>query len=313
MHFQLAYMPGIWMLRPFLTSTLVQWLGGPTAEANAATIEYATQQFRLRAQAEEAAEKPLRKDFMHYLLNGDDSKRGATHTKAEREADSLLLIGAGADTVSTTLAAAFFYLVRNTTSLQKAVAEVRTTFADTSQIRSGPKLDGCAFLQACIEETLRMAPPVASLLPREVLPGGMEIDGQRIPAGTVVGVSAYVIHHDPDRYPDPWSFRPERWIPEPQSGVTPESVEGAHRAFCPFSAGSRGCIGKGIAYLELKIALAHILFRYNVREVAGDGLGGGHVDLGKGRHRGDEYQLFDCFGADRNGPIVIFEKASSPL
>jgi len=124
-----------------------------------------------------------------------------------------------------------------------------------------------------MEETLRRAPPKPSHVPREVLPGGLVIDGHHIPAGIVVGVPAYSIHHDPDYYPDPWSFRPERWLVDERAGITQASVNIARQAFCPFSLGIRGCIGKNLAYLEYKIALAHLLWKFDFRQARGTRLG----------------------------------------
>ena len=288
------------------------WLGGKTAEENAYIVEYAGEQFDARKHAEEQAkergEPPVRKDVMHYLLNSQDPKSGVRPTEAEMRSDSLLLIGAGADAPATTISAAYFYLLHNPDTLRKAESEVRSTFADLSEIKGGPKLNSCVYLQACIDETLRRAPPVPSALPRQVLPGGAEIDGQRVPAGTVVGVSAYAIHHDSTYFPEPMRFVPERWIPDATTGVTRESVSRARRAFCAFSLGSRGCLGKALGYLEVKTALAYLLFEYDVREAEDERIGGGWPGLEEGRHRPDEYQLEECFGVDRKGPVVQFRK-----
>ena len=304
-----------------MTSSFVVWLGGEAAKENAYIVDYAREQFYSRKQVEQQAkergELPLRKDGMHYLLNSQDTKSGARPTDAELQSDSLLLIGAGADTVATTISAAFFYLLRNPDTLRKATSEVRSAFTDASDITGGPKLNSCVYLNACIDETLRRAPPAPSVLPRQVLPGGLDIDGQHIPPGMIVGVPAYVIHHDPEYYPEPWRFVPERWLRDAnpdgneneKTGAAQESVSRARRAFCPFSLGSRGCLGKSLAYLEVKIALAHMLFRYDVREAEDERVGGGRPGGEYGRHRPDEYQLVECFGVDRDGPVVQFRKA----
>lgn len=307
-----GYLPGFLYLVPFMTSNFVLWLGGEAAKENANIADQACEQLRVRKKAEQKAKErgeSLREDAMHYLLNSQDSKSGARPTEAEMQADTLLLIAAGADTVATAISAAIFYFLHYPATLRKAVFEVRATFTDTSEIKIGPKLNGCVYLQACIDETLRRAPPVPSILPRHVLPGGIEIDGERIPSGIDVGVPSYAIHHDPEYYPEPWSFVPERWIPDEKTGVTQESVNQAKRAFCPFSLGSRGCLGKALGNLEVKIALALILFQFDIQEATDERIGGGHSDLEEGRHRPDEYQLEECFGVDRDGPVVQFRRA----
>lgn len=79
------------------------------------------------------------------------------------------------------------------------------------------------------------------------------------------------------------------------------------RAFEPFSIGSRQCIGKNFAYLQLKLTMAHMLFRFDIRECPTKmGLGGGKKGLGVGRERVDEFQMWDALGFERDGPMVEF-------
>lgn len=298
----------------------MQWVGGETARDNVRNVEYAISQFKERAALEEERKKlkvnPTRKDLMHYLLNNADPKTGIRPTTGELQGDTLSLIGAGADTIATTLSAAFFYLTRNQNVLQRLQAEIRSAFATLEEIHSGPKMDSCSYLNACIEETLRLAPAVASQLPREVMKGGIVIDGEYIPEGVILGVPSYVVHHDRDAFPDPWSFRPERWIAGSkldEEGVTvsKEDIRTAREAMCPFSLGSRGCIGKVFAYMEMRNAIASVLWYYDFNEVEGsERKGGGGSDLEQGRERVDEYQIFDCFGADRDGPVLRFRRRS---
>lgn len=186
-----------------------------------------------------------RKDFFYYLLKAKDPETGAGFSTPELWGESNLLIIAGSDTTSTALAATVFYLVHNPTEMKKLTDEVRTAFNDVEEIRMGTTLSSLQYLRACIDEAMRMSPSVGGLLPREVLAGGMEIGGNQIPAGTVVGVPHYTVQHNADYYPRPFDFRPERWIAGSLTSVTTDSVALAQSAFCPFSVGPRGCIGKG--------------------------------------------------------------------
>ncbi len=95
----------------------------------------------------------------------------------------------------------------------------------------GPELASCRFLHACIDEALRMSPPVGSALFREVVaPGGAVIDGHPVPQGADVGVGIYAIHHSPECYgPDPFVYRPDRWLVDDGHG----SIESARAAFNP--------------------------------------------------------------------------------
>jgi cytochrome P450 len=186
-----------------------------------------------------------RKDFFYYLLKAKDPETGKGFSTPELWGESNLLIIAGSDTTSTALAATIFYLVHNQRVLEKLTKEVRAAFSDVEEIRGSPTLSSLHYVKACIDEAMRLSPSVGGMLPRQVLPGGIEVDGQQLPEGTVVGVPHYTIHHNADYYPQPFEFRPERWVLDSEPKTTAESVSVAQSAFCPFSVGPRGCIGKG--------------------------------------------------------------------
>jgi cytochrome P450 len=252
-----------------------------------------------------------RKDFFYYLLNARDPETGKGFTTPELWGESNLLIIAGSDTTSTALASAFFYLVHNPEKLEKLSKEIMSTFQDVEEIHSSPTLNGCVYLRAVIDEAMRLSPPVGGILPREVLPGGIDIDGMHIPESIVVGTPHYAVHHNPVYYPEPFTFTPERWIPDSSPAVTKDSVTLAQSAFCPFSIGPRGCIGKGLAYVELMTSLARVVFMYEMRLANGIRVGEGSPELEWGRQRREEYQLKDSFTSMKDGPFVEFRERSS--
>jgi len=159
---------------------------------------------------------------------------------------------------------------------------------------------------------LRLSPPVGGLLPREILTGGLEIDGHQIPAGTVVGTPTYAIHHNTAYFPNPFEYIPERWLPDSEisshSSIksTAETVTLAKSAFCPFSIGPRGCIGKGLAYTELLTTVARMVCLYDMRVAPGKKTGGGSKDGEIGRKRPKEFQLYDTFTSKKDGPFLQF-------
>jgi cytochrome P450 len=237
--------------------------------------------------------KTDRKDFYYYLLSAKDPQTGSGYSSHELWAESSLLIAAGADTSSTALSASFHYLLHNPRTLQKLVKEIRSTFQDSTEIISGSKLNSCIYLRACIEETLRMAAPIPGILPREVLPGGLEIDGEHIPAGVEVGVAAQALHYNPAYFPDRNTFRPERWIAENDEARA--SIALATSAFCPFSIGSRGCIAKKMAYAELSLALARTVWEFDMRLAEGTKADPGML-----------YKMKDALITIKDGPMVEF-------
>jgi cytochrome P450 len=249
-----------------------------------------------------------RKDFFYYLLNAHDPETGRGFSRDELWGESNLFIIAGSDTTSTALASTFFYLVHNLPALATVSAEVRAAFASPTEITSGQQLNSCHFLRACIDEAMRLSPPVSGALPRTVLPGGLTIDNISVPEGTDVCVPHYALHHNAAYFPSPFSFQPSRWLPECAPPAMASLVDEARSAFAPFSVGPRGCIGKGMAYLELSVTLARVLWEFDVRLVPGTSVGEGHSGMDVGRERSDEYQLKDTFTSVKDGPILQFRR-----
>jgi cytochrome P450 len=307
--YYLGYLPFVALIRPLMGTSVQDYVGGQSAADSLKYTNMANARLAERMALEEkirsAGEKPTRKDTFHFLLNSKDPVTGKGLTKEELQADSALVIAAGADGVGLTLAATMFYLIRNPNILSKLTNEIRSAFASPSDIQN-PKLGSLNYLSACIDETMRLCPPKPSTAPREVLPKGIEIDGHHLPQGVTVGTPVYVLHHDVDIYPQPWSYSPERWIVDEKTRVTTESVAKARGALCPFLIGPMNCIGKNIAFFALKSSLAHMLWRYDVRAAEGMvvGNGGGAKDLEEGRQREDEYQMVDYILGFRDGPYV---------
>ena len=237
-----------------------------------------------------------RKDFIHCLREGRDPETGKGYTTNELLVELRLLMVAGSDTSSIVMAAAFFYLTRNPVALERLQKELRGAFANVDEIVTGPRLSGCHYLRAVIDECLRISPPVKSSLQRQVMEPGIVIDGMPLPVGTLVGTATYGMHYSSDHYIEPTVFKPERWLP----GYTPrEEIHRAKAAFCPFSLGNRGCIGKPLAYNELSIALGRVFWMYDVRLRNGDTTGEGPDGL---------YELKDIFVSERDGPLCEFKK-----
>ncbi|MCJ1385613.1 hypothetical protein MMC17_008736 [Xylographa soralifera] len=247
------------------------------------------------------------KDVFSFLLNSQDPETDCAFTLPELVSEAGLLITAGSETTAAGIASTLFYLLHNPTDLEQAQMEVRTRFQRFSDIHSGPALSSLTYLRACVDESLRLAPGVPSILPREVLPGGILIDGVYIPPGIDVGVPHYAIHHNERYYPDSFAFQPARWIAGSVPGVTVESVAHAQAAFCAFSIGPRSCVGKAMAYKELMLVLASVLFLYDMRLSDGETVGEGHPSLGKARCRRSEFQMLDRFVAKVDGPLVEFK------
>ena len=98
-----------------------------------------------------------------------------------------LCVALGSDTTAIAMSAIFFYLAHYPEVYNTLANEIRHTFSDLSQIRSGPALISCSYLSACITETMHICPPVPGIPWREIESSGTLIDGEQIPAGYNVG------------------------------------------------------------------------------------------------------------------------------
>jgi len=151
-----------------------------------------------------------------------------------------------------------------------------------------------------------MSPPISGTLWREVRPGGINLDGEHIPAGIDVGVNPYAVHHNPDIFPEPSHFRPERWI---VSNDNPkEEVERARHAFSPFSLGTRSCAGRNMAYMELTDTMATVCWYLDFKRADGplSLIGAGLEGGAGGRANVKEFQLQEHLTCSHDGPYLQF-------
>lgn len=258
-----------------------------------------------------ADESQGRKDLLHYLFKATDDAGNPAYSVDELNAEANMLIIGGSDTTSTILSGFWFYLTRHPRVYAKLVEEIRTTFKSADDIKTGPALISCKYLQACVEETMRLSPAGVSELAREVLPGGLDIAGHHIPEGIHVGVATWVIMHNEEFYGDAWVYRPERWIPDSVTGVTAEDVARAQSCFNPFTIGQYSCVGQKLAMVELLITTAKTLHRMDVRLAPGDTLGAGALELGWGMRSKDHVALKDAYISLKDGPMLQFRRRTT--
>jgi cytochrome P450 len=253
----------------------------------------------------------IRKDFFYWLFRAEDPETGERgYSLDELFGECELLTIAGSDTTSVVVTGAFFYLARRPDIQAKVAQEILSTFSSVDEIRSGSKLMSCKYLTAFLEEALRMLPPVSAEPARTVLKDGTTVDGHYIPEGLNVSTGLYCLSFNKDIYHEPFTFRPERWIvsDDEKVGSSAESVAAAQNAFCAFSTGSRGCVGKNLAWLEMRLVIAKALWHYEIKADPTNNLGGGDPDGRPGRQRTEEYQTYEIYVSDRKGPMVQLRK-----
>lgn len=172
----------------------------------------------------------------------------------EAKVQAQATIFAGADSTAIVLATILFYLVQYPAVHRKLHDEVESEPAqkmDAAQLR---------YLRAVVKEGLRLGMTNPTRLTRVVPPSGLRVCGQTIPPGAVVGCAAYVLHHDAEVFPEPFEFRPDRWL----DNQVPQSPPQKHRelmekSMMPFGVGLRACLGKNLALQEIYEAVRAVV------------------------------------------------------
>jgi cytochrome P450 len=253
-----------------------------------------------------------RKDMFHFLCTARDPDTGSfALTPDDLIADANLLIVAGSDTSSTTVAGLFFYITRHPRVYAKLVREIVQNFGDVEEIgRDADSMARCVYLRAVIREVMRLCPPGPSEVERTILKGGTVIAGERYAEGVVVGVPLWSLSRNEDVWGDAERFRPERWIvSDHEDGFNSvEEVNRLKRSYHPFSKGVGACLGQKMAMLQICIIVARTLWRYDVKNAEGQNVGEGKPELGWGRRNRGHMQFRDAYIGLREGPIVQFKK-----
>ncbi|KAH8104189.1 high nitrogen upregulated cytochrome P450 monooxygenase 1 [Phellopilus nigrolimitatus] len=212
---------------------------------------------------------PLEKDLFYHLVNEEAGPSAfPSHDMAVEEGK--LAIVAGSDTAATTMSGVFFYLLANPEVLARLRVELDEAFppgeGDPFDLATLAELP---ILNAVINETLRLQPPVPTDLQRAPAAGcGSKRIGEHIIVeGTAINVPPYVLHRDPRYFsPIPDTFWPDRWLQtfEKNSRIITNTA-----AFIPFSFGPANCAGKMLALAEMRSVIALLLQRFDMRFAKG--------------------------------------------
>lgn len=178
---------------------------------------------------------------------------------------------AGSETTASLLSGMLMWLMRTPHAYKRLTAEIRGRFPAASDMKF-LDLQECRYMNACIDEALRVFPPVPTGLTRTVPSGGDSVAGEFLPGGTTVSVHAWSAAHSPRNFSRPDEYVPERWLDDENGGRYAGENRDASQAF---SLGPRGCIGKHLSYLELRLILANLLWHFDVRRADLDADGGG--------------------------------------
>jgi cytochrome P450 len=200
-----------------------------------------------------------RGDLLSLLLAArDDEGDGGGMTDEQLRDEALTLFLAGHETTANALAWSWHLLAANPEAEARLHAEVDAVVGD--RLPTADDYPRLPYTRAVFAESMRLYPP-AWTVGREPLED-FAAGGYRIPAGTVVMMSPWVVHRDPRWWPDPERFDPGRWAPEAEAALP-------RFAYFPFGGGPRKCIGEGFAWMEGVIVLATLARRWRLRPSPG--------------------------------------------
>jgi cytochrome P450 len=224
----------------------------------------------------------------------NSAKNAEDRSKDRLRSEARTLVSAGTDTTATTLTIAMYHILANADILATLKAELLEAVPDPSSMPSLSTLENLPYLSAVIAESqFSSQDPMISADLRYLATRHYSLTSRSprisheniiytnpstsqtylIPAGTPMGTSIYNLHRDPLIFPDPDSFVPPRWLPDPSTGSAPtvkSSPSPSSNVYegkplktylVPFSKGSRNCLGMHLANAQLYIALASLVRR----------------------------------------------------
>jgi len=243
----MGVLPGWW--RPYVARLPWYTQGGQDVKTLAGIA--------IMAVAKRLATTTDRVDLLSKLKESRDGNGNPMGT-TELTAEALTVLIAGSDTTSNSTCAILYYLASSPQSRAKLQKELDEQLGTEDEIvANSQQIKRLTYLDACINEALRLHSTSSLGLPRIVPEGGLTIVGQILPAGAIVAVPSFSIHRDKEVWgEDVEMYRPERWFERNQADI--------QKTFNPFSTGPRACVGRNFAFLELQIIIASLMRRYDI-------------------------------------------------
>ncbi|XP_025263686.1 cytochrome P450 4C1 isoform X2 [Camponotus floridanus] len=201
--------------------------------------------------------KPERKAFLDLLLDQNEKDEiPLTDDELRAQVDTFMF--EGHDTTAVAITWTLFLLGNNLEHQKKVHEELKEVFKDSEIPANIKELSQLKYLDRVIKEALRIFPSVPIITRK--LSVDIKIGDYTFPKGVTVALGIGLVHRNPEVWPDPLKFDPDRFLPENSKHRHPY-------AYIPFSAGPRNCIGQKFALLEEKTMLTAILRKWRVESV----------------------------------------------
>jgi cytochrome P450 len=192
------------------------------------------------------------------LIAATDPETGSPLSDRAICDELVLFIVAGHETIATALTYALHAVGHHRDAQQRVAAEVAKLSTGAATANDIPRL---GYTVQVLQEAMRLCPPTAAL--GRMVMRDIAVDGYRVQAGTLALVSVIALHHDPDLWPDPLAFIPDRF-------ASAGSAARRRWDYLPFGAGPRRCLGDHFAMQEATVALAGILRHVEIRSLRKD-------------------------------------------
>ncbi|ETS03183.1 cytochrome P450 [Trichoderma reesei RUT C-30] len=206
-----------------------------------------------------------KRDLLQKLVEAGDDSEDSVFRRSDIQDEAVILLTAGSETTANAEIFTLIMLTKNKDKMAKLVAEVDKWYPPSDPdkvVDCEYSFTGMTYLQACIDETMRLVPGQATGSPRECQKEE-KVLGYSIPKGTTVFPCTQNVHMDEKVWPHATEFLPERWLDIYAGGKVNEVP------FWPFSAGSRVCIGKHFALQEMHMTLVSLFRRFEFEYVPG--------------------------------------------
>ncbi|OLN86943.1 putative sterigmatocystin biosynthesis P450 monooxygenase stcF-like protein 2 [Colletotrichum chlorophyti] len=268
-------------LRPYPALLYAWQMFQPAQDKKAAALHVQSSHDRVTKRLEKG---PDARDDIWGLVLRAERPNALTRTEMNNNANNFMIVGT--ETSATALSALTYLLVKNPEKLQRLVKEVRSVDG-TGQLK-GDVVRDMSYLQACLSECLRLHPPVPTGGTRVIGQDGNTILGQFVPeeVGSValcllrpcsqsdswvipllivtrLSIATWTAFRSPIYWKDGDKFVPERWIPG-ERGYEEYHAYDKQSVFQVFGTGPRACIGKNLAYQEMRLLYANFLYNFDI-------------------------------------------------
>ncbi|WP_437202587.1 cytochrome P450 [Planctomicrobium sp. SH664] len=198
-------------------------------------------------------------DVLSLLIRAHESEAGVTDEQLIGHI--VLLFGAAHLTSAHTLTWTLFLLAQHPEIMQQVYAELNETLQGAPP--TPESIEQMPYLEKVLKESMRVMP--ASCYSQRITSESVQLGPFQLNRGAAIIFSQFITHQRPDLYPDPLSFRPERW----------DSISPSPYAYLPFGAGPRMCVGSALGMMQLKISLPMLLSRFKMTVVPHAEVNGG--------------------------------------